>query len=46
MVEAAIEVCDGTPSFVEDEVDYFVDTVGRYCPWSARLIEVQNRAKG
>ncbi len=30
MAEMAVEACDGTPSFVEDEVDYFVDTVGRY----------------
>jgi hypothetical protein len=42
MAEIAIEVCDGTPSFVEEELDYFVETVGRYCPWSARLVAVEN----
>ena len=42
MAEVAIELYDGTPSFVEEEVDYFVETVERYCPWSARLVEVQD----
>jgi hypothetical protein len=39
MVEAAIEVCDGTPSYVEGHVDDFV-AVG-YCPWGARVIARQ-----
>jgi hypothetical protein len=42
MAEFTVEVCDGTPSFVQSEVDYFVDTVGQYCPWSARLVDVQD----
>lgn len=42
MAEATAEVCDGTPSFVESEVDYFVDDVGRYCPWSAELVGLQD----
>jgi hypothetical protein len=36
--EIAIELCDGTPRFVEENIDYYVDTVARYCPWSARLL--------
>jgi inhibitor of cysteine peptidase len=40
MAEVTIEVCDGTPSYVEEHVDEFVETVGRYCPWSARLVSV------
>ncbi len=36
MVEVAIEVCDGTPSYVDEHVEDFV-AVG-YCPWSARLV--------
>jgi hypothetical protein len=40
MAEATIEVCDGTPSFVEANVDYFVDDVGQYCPWNAELVEI------
>jgi hypothetical protein len=42
MAEFTIELCDGLPSFVESEVGYFVDTVGQYCPWSARLVEVRD----
>jgi hypothetical protein len=40
MAEVTIEVCDGTPSFVEANVDYFVEDVGQYCPWSAELVEI------
>ena len=29
MAEVTIELCDGTPSFVGEEVDYFVETVQR-----------------
>ena len=42
MAETTVEVCDGKPSFVESEVDYFVDEVGRYCPWSAELVGLQD----
>jgi hypothetical protein len=40
MAEAAIEVCDATPSYVEANRDYFIQTVGRYCPWSAQLVQL------
>ncbi len=36
--EFSIELCDGLPSYVESELDYWVDTVGSYCPWSGRII--------
>jgi hypothetical protein len=45
MAEFAIELCDGTPSLVEDDVDYWVDTVGRFCPWSATLVSVEEVAE-
>ncbi|GBC70582.1 hypothetical protein HRbin02_00350 [Candidatus Calditenuaceae archaeon HR02] len=38
MAEFSIELCDGLPSYVESELDYWIDTVGRYCPWSGRII--------
>jgi hypothetical protein len=41
MTEMTTEVCDGMPSYVEEHLDEFVDTIGRYCPWSARLVDVQ-----
>ena len=34
----AIELCDGEPSFVEQELDYYLDSVKFYCPWGARVI--------
>jgi hypothetical protein len=42
LVELAIEVCDGTPSFVEANVDYFVNDVKLYCPWSAVLVRLDD----
>lgn len=37
--DPAIEVCDGRPSFVEEDLDYWVDTVGQFCPWGATVIQ-------
>jgi len=34
IVEAAIEVCDGTPSYVEAHLDEFAS----YCPWGAVIV--------
>ena len=34
LTEAAIEVCDGTPSYVEAHVSDFPT----YCPWAARIV--------
>ena len=42
MAEATIEVCSGLPSFVEANVDEWVDVVGQYCPWSAVLEGVED----
>lgn len=39
LVPRAIELCDGTPQMVEDDLDYWVDRVGHYCPWSAYVME-------
>jgi hypothetical protein len=40
MAENAIELCDATPSFVESNRNEFIEQVGRYCPWSAQLVNV------
>lgn len=37
LAEISTEVCDGRPSFVEEDIDYWVDQVGRFCPWSSRV---------
>lgn len=42
MAELTVEVCDGRPSHVEDNVDEFVNNVARYCPWSAKLVDVKD----
>jgi hypothetical protein len=42
MAFAAIEVCDGAPSYVQDHRDEYVNVVKRYCPWGARLVELQD----
>lgn len=35
LVEAAIELCDGRPSMVEANLDYWLNTVKRLCPWDS-----------
>ncbi len=39
VADLSIEVCDGRPSMVEADVDYWVDTVKQFCPWGGRLVE-------
>jgi hypothetical protein len=43
MAEVTMELCDGLPSFVEEELDMFVEQVGRYCPWAADLVNLEDR---
>jgi hypothetical protein len=38
VADFAIEVCDGRPSMVEDDLDYWSDTVGTFCPWGAQVL--------
>jgi hypothetical protein len=40
--EFAIEVCDGTPNYVESHIADFVDVVRSYCPWSAKLVALRD----
>ena len=37
-----MELCDGRPSYVEDHVSEYADVIGRYCPWGARLVRVDD----
>jgi hypothetical protein len=41
--ELAIELCDGCPSHIEDDKPYWLGTVGQYCPWTARVVAVDDR---
>ncbi len=40
--DLAVEVCDGRPSMVEDNLDYWLETVGRFCPWGAKVVARTN----
>lgn len=38
MAEISIELCDGRPSLVEGDLDYWLGTVKTYCPWSSKVV--------
>lgn len=38
VVDMAIEVCDGRPSMVEQDLSYWLNTVQRFCPWGAKVV--------
>jgi hypothetical protein len=40
MAEVSIELCDGTPNFVEENLDYWLDTVHTYWPWSSKVVSI------
>lgn len=42
MADFTTEVCDAAPSYVEENLDEFVEVVGRYCPWGATLVTVED----
>ena len=42
MAENTIEVCSGLPSFVEADLDEWINNVGQFCPWSATLVQVED----
>lgn len=35
LAEYSVEVCDGIPDMVEDDLDYWINTVGQFCPWGS-----------
>lgn len=39
MVEVSIELCDGRPQLVEEDLEYWLETVGTFCPWSSYVEE-------
>jgi hypothetical protein len=40
MAEFSIELCDGTPSEVEHNLPYWLFQVETFCPWSSKVIEI------
>jgi hypothetical protein len=39
--DLAIEVCDGRPSDIDQDINYWIDTVKQYCPWGAKVVAKQ-----
>jgi hypothetical protein len=39
--DLAIELCDGTPSYISQHRDEWIRDVKNYCPWGAKVIAVQ-----
>lgn len=39
--DLSVELCDGTPSYVEAHLDEWMRTVKNYCPWGARVVAVK-----
>jgi hypothetical protein len=42
MADQTIELCDGAPSYVEANLTEYVEVIGRYCPWGATLVRLQD----
>jgi hypothetical protein len=42
MAEMTAEISDGLPSYVEENLDYWVDTVKYFSPWSAMLVDIKD----
>ena len=38
MTDFSTEVCDAEPHFVQENLDYWVNTVKYYCPWAAKIV--------
>ena len=36
--DATIELCDGRPSMIQDDLDYWLNTVKAFCPWGVKVI--------
>jgi hypothetical protein len=36
--DLAIELCDGRPSMVSADLNYWIGTVKQFCPWGAKVV--------
>lgn len=41
LADLTIELCDATATMVDEDVTYWVETVGQFCPWIATVIAVE-----
>jgi len=37
LADASIELCDGSPTYIEDNLEDWIKTVGYYCPWGSYI---------
>lgn len=37
--DVTTEVCDGCPEMIGDDLDYWIETVERFCPWTTRVVK-------
>ena len=42
MAEVTIELCDAKPSIIENNLEEWLNVVGQFCPWDARLVSVDD----
>lgn len=42
LADATIELCDGSPSYVQQHIGEYVDVIERYCPWGAALVSIED----
>ncbi len=35
MADLSIEICDGAPTFVAENLDMWLKQMGQYCPWDS-----------
>lgn len=38
LTDFSIELCDGNPKLVEDDLNYWLNTVERFCPWGSYVV--------
>lgn len=41
--DMTIELCDGRPSYVSGNLEDWMDQVGSWCPWGAKVTNVEDR---
>ena len=38
LTEVSIELCDGNPTLIEEDLDYWLTTVKTFCPWGGYVL--------
>lgn len=44
LADLSIEICDGNPQYVEENLNEYVNNVGSFCPWGSIVLrEIEDR---